>query len=151
MQEKYDQALIQVNNAIEVNPDFIELWIYLGFIAIEKQDYVLAEHAFAEAAYRDGDLAQIYYLLGAVAETQAQEGEAYRYREEHAGIDGVFEIACPGVELEQLVVLLWRFIDQLWKFRSPGLDLVKQTGWNNAFEAENHVPEQDQSQNESKG
>jgi len=78
-QEKFDQALIQVNNAIEVNPDFIELWIYLGFIAIEKQDYVLAEHAFAEAAYRDGDLAQIYYLLGAVAETQAQEGEAYRY------------------------------------------------------------------------
>ena len=78
-QEKFDQALIEVNNAIEINPDFVELWIYLGFIAIEKKDYELAEHAFAEAAYRGGDLTQIYYLLGAVAETQADDGEAYRY------------------------------------------------------------------------
>jgi tetratricopeptide (TPR) repeat protein len=78
-QEKFDQALIEVNNAIESNPDFVELWIYLGFIAIEKRDYELAEHSFAEAAYRGGDLTQIYYLLGAVAETQADDGEAYRY------------------------------------------------------------------------
>jgi len=78
-QEDYDRALTDIYNAIAIDPDFIELWIYLGFITIEKKDYDLAEYAFSEAAYRGGDLTQIYYLLGATAETRGSDLDAYRY------------------------------------------------------------------------
>jgi tetratricopeptide (TPR) repeat protein len=71
--------LTEVYNAIRIDADFVELWIYLGFIAIEQQDYELAEHAFAEAAYRGGDRSQIYYLLGAIAETQGRQTPAYYF------------------------------------------------------------------------
>lgn len=78
-QQDYDQALTEIQNALAIDPDFVELWIYLGFITIEKKDYDLAEYAFSEAAYRGGDLTQIYYLLGATAETRNSDLEAYRY------------------------------------------------------------------------
>lgn len=78
-QEDYDQALTEVHNAISIDPDFVELWIYLGFIAIELRDYDLAGHAFSEAAYRGGDLSQIYYLLGAIEETRERQTPAYYY------------------------------------------------------------------------
>jgi len=78
-QGEYDRSLKEIGNALKINPDFIELWIYLGFVAIEKRDYDLAEHAFTEAAYRGGDLTQIYYLLGAVMETRGMDTEAYFY------------------------------------------------------------------------
>ncbi len=78
-QGEYDKSLQEIRRAIKVNPDFIELWIYLGFAAIEKRDYALAEHAFTEAAYRGADRAQIYYLLGAVMETRGMDTDAYFY------------------------------------------------------------------------
>ncbi len=78
-QEQYDDAMREVRNAIRIDPDFVELWVYQGFIAIEKGDYELAEYAFAEAAYRGGDLSQIYYLLGAIAETQGMDVQAYHF------------------------------------------------------------------------
>ena len=75
----YDKALIELDRALNISPDFIELWIYSGFVALEKEQYDAARHAFTEAAYRGGDLAQIYYLLGAIAETQENDVEAYSY------------------------------------------------------------------------
>lgn len=78
-QGEYDRSLKEIDGALKINPDFIELWIYLGFVAVEKKDYALAEYAFTEAAYRGGDLSQIYYLLGAVMETKEMDTDAYFY------------------------------------------------------------------------
>jgi tetratricopeptide (TPR) repeat protein len=78
-QGEYDRSLREIDGALRINPDFIELWIYLGFVAVEKRDYALAEYAFTEAAYRGGDLSQIYYLLGAVMETREMDTDAYFY------------------------------------------------------------------------
>ncbi|MBE0432963.1 tetratricopeptide repeat protein [candidate division WOR-3 bacterium] len=76
-QDEYDRARREIDSALRINPEFIELWIYLGFAAIEKGDYELAGHAFTEAAYRGADLAQVYYLLGAIKESQAANVDAY--------------------------------------------------------------------------
>jgi tetratricopeptide (TPR) repeat protein len=78
-QEDYEQALTEVYNAISIDADFVELWVYLGFIAIELEDYDLAEYAFAEAGYRGGDLSQIFYLLGAIEETRGRQTSAYYF------------------------------------------------------------------------
>lgn len=76
-QDEYDRACREIDSALRINPDFIELWIYLGFAAIEKGEYELAAHAFTEAAYRGADPAQVYYLLGAIKESQAADVDAY--------------------------------------------------------------------------
>ena len=78
-QEDYGRALSEIENAIAIDEDFVELWIYMGFIAVEKNEYELADYAFAEAAFRNADMTQVYYLLGAIAETQAMKQRAYRY------------------------------------------------------------------------
>jgi tetratricopeptide (TPR) repeat protein len=78
-QGRYEMALKEINQAINIDPDFVELWIYLGFIAIDIKDFQTAKYAFTEAAYHGGDLIQIFYLLGVVAEMQQCYNDAYFY------------------------------------------------------------------------
>ncbi len=75
----HNSALKEINNAIRINPLFIELWVYRAFIAIEMKTYTLAEQSLSQAAYYGGDLVQIYYLLGAVNEMQGHEYDAHRF------------------------------------------------------------------------
>jgi tetratricopeptide (TPR) repeat protein len=67
----------EIEQALAINPDFIELWVYLGFIAIDLKDFKTAEYAFTQAAYHNGDLVQVYYLLGVCAEMQGNITRAY--------------------------------------------------------------------------
>ncbi|MEO0205819.1 MAG: tetratricopeptide repeat protein [candidate division WOR-3 bacterium] len=78
-QSHYDEAQQAIEEAIKINPDFIELWVYAGFIALDKKDYRSAKYYFTEAAYRNADLTQIYYLLGAVSEMDSAFVDAYYY------------------------------------------------------------------------
>jgi len=84
---KYDESQRAINEAILINPDFIELWVYLGFISIDKKDYRTATYAFTEAAYRGADLAQIFYLHGVVAEMRHQYEDAYYFYKKSASKD----------------------------------------------------------------
>ena len=76
---QYKQARAAIEQALKVAPDFIELWVYLGFIGIDTRDYETAEYALSEAAHRGGDVVQLYYLFGAVAEMQERFQDAYSY------------------------------------------------------------------------
>lgn len=78
-QGRYDDAQREISETIRINPDFIELWVYLGFICIDKKDFKTARAAFTEAAHRGADLVQIYYLLGVTAEMELSYTEAYFY------------------------------------------------------------------------
>lgn len=86
-QGNYNAALKEINQAIKINPDFVELWIYLGFVAIDIKDFETAEYAFTEAAYHGGDLIQIYYLFGVTAEMQQRYNEAYLYYHKSLKVD----------------------------------------------------------------
>ncbi|MGQ9663744.1 MAG: tetratricopeptide repeat protein [bacterium] len=76
-QRKLDDAQRAIEEAIKINPDFIELWVYAGFIAFDKRDYRNAKYYFSEAAYRNADMSQIYYLIGATAEMEGNFVDAY--------------------------------------------------------------------------
>ncbi len=76
-QRKYDEAQKAIEDAIKIDPDFTELWVYAGFIAIDKKDYKNARYYFTESAYHNADMAQIYYLLGAVNELDGSFSDAY--------------------------------------------------------------------------
>ncbi|MGB9720993.1 MAG: tetratricopeptide repeat protein [bacterium] len=78
-QNHLEEAQQAIEEAIEINPDFIELWVYAGFIALDKRDYPSARYYFTEAAYRNADMAQIYYLLGAISEMDSAFVDAYYY------------------------------------------------------------------------
>ncbi len=86
-QGRYLEARNEVNTALGINPDFIELWVYLGFIAMDLKEYGLASDAFNEAAHRGGDLVQIHYLHGVIAEMQGMEIEAYFDYQKSLAID----------------------------------------------------------------
>lgn len=86
-QGNYNAALKEISQAIKINPDFVELWIYLGFVAIDIKDFETAEYAFTEAAYHGGDLIQIYYLFGVTAEMQQRYNEAYLYYHKSLKVD----------------------------------------------------------------
>jgi tetratricopeptide (TPR) repeat protein len=86
-QGKYLEAKNEVLTALGINSDFIELWVYLGFIAMDLKEYGLASDAFNEAAHRGGDLVQIYYLQGVIAEMQNMEIEAYFDYQKSLAID----------------------------------------------------------------
>ena len=79
--------MAEIKRALKVNQDFIELWIYLGFIAIDLKDFKTAEYAFAEAAYHGGDLIQVYYLLGVSAEMQGKNKQAYYHYRKALSMD----------------------------------------------------------------
>lgn len=74
---EHEAAIDEIKHAIEIDPGFVELWIYLGFIAIETNDFETADYAFTEAAYRGADVVQVYYLLGVIQEMQEQHEPAY--------------------------------------------------------------------------
>jgi tetratricopeptide (TPR) repeat protein len=76
---QYQRARDEIERALIVAPDFIELWVYLGFIGIDTRDFETAEYALTEAAHRGGDVVQLYYLFGAVAEMQEHFQDAYFY------------------------------------------------------------------------
>jgi len=76
-QRNLDEAQRAIEEAIKINPDFIELWVYAGFIALDKKDYKNAKYYFTEAAYRNADMTQIYYLLGAISEMDGSFTDAY--------------------------------------------------------------------------
>ncbi|UCC11692.1 MAG: tetratricopeptide repeat protein [candidate division WOR-3 bacterium] len=76
---QYQRARAEIEQALAIAPDFIELWVYLGFVGIDTRDYETAEYALSEAAHRGGDVAQLYYLFGAVAEMQEHYEDAYFY------------------------------------------------------------------------
>ncbi len=76
-QKKLDEAQKAIEEAIKINPDFVELWVYAGFIAFDKKDYKSARYYFTEAAYRNADMSQIYYLLGVAYELDSIYTEAY--------------------------------------------------------------------------
>ncbi|MEO0094398.1 MAG: tetratricopeptide repeat protein [candidate division WOR-3 bacterium] len=76
-QKKYDEAQKAIGEAIKINPDFVELWVYAGFIALDKKDYKSARHYFTEAVYHNADLSQIYYLLGVACELDSAFADAY--------------------------------------------------------------------------
>lgn len=76
-QGRYHEARQAIEAALRADPDFTELWIYLGFIGIDTNDLETAQHAFTEAAYRGADPSQIAYLLGAIMEMQGDEESAY--------------------------------------------------------------------------
>lgn len=78
-QGKYQEARVELTEALRINPGFIELWIYLGFAAIDLKEYDLAYRALAEAAHRGGDMSQIHYLLGVISELDGRESDAYFY------------------------------------------------------------------------
>ncbi len=78
-QGRYDDSKRVLSEALKVNPDFVELWVYLGFVAMDKGDYNLARYAFTEAAHRNADMVQVYYLLGIIAELEQKFAEAYFY------------------------------------------------------------------------
>ncbi|MCK4251126.1 tetratricopeptide repeat protein [candidate division WOR-3 bacterium] len=86
-QGNYNAALKEIKQAIKINPDFVELWVYLGFVAIDIKDFETAEYAFTEAAYHGGDLIQIYYLFGVTAEMQQRYNEAYLYYHKSLKVD----------------------------------------------------------------
>ncbi len=76
-QRNLDEAQRAIEEAIKINPDFIELWVYAGFIALDKKEYKNAKYYFSEAAYRNADMSQIYYLLGATSEIESDYTNAY--------------------------------------------------------------------------
>ncbi len=76
-QRNLDEAQRAIEEAIKINPDFIELWVYAGFIALDKKEYKSAKYYFSEAAYRNADMSQIYYLLGATSEIENDYANAY--------------------------------------------------------------------------
>lgn len=78
-QRRYDEAEKAIEDAIKINPDFTELWVYAGFIALDKKDYKTARYYFTEAAYHNADMSQIYYLLGATSELDGAYTDAYFY------------------------------------------------------------------------
>jgi tetratricopeptide (TPR) repeat protein len=76
---QYERAREEIEHALRVSPDFIELWVYLGFIGIDTRDFATAEYALTEAAHRGGDVGQLYYLFGAISEMQEFYENAYFY------------------------------------------------------------------------
>ncbi len=88
-QRKYEEAERAINEAIEINPEFIELWVYAGFIALDKKDYRNARYYFTEAAHRNADMGQIYYLLGAVSEMESSFVDAYFYYKKSIGLNSL--------------------------------------------------------------
>jgi tetratricopeptide (TPR) repeat protein len=86
-QRKYEEAERAINEAIDINPEFIELWVYAGFIALDKKDYRNARYYFTEAAHRNADMGQIYYLLGAVSEMDSSFVDAYFYYKKSIGMN----------------------------------------------------------------
>lgn len=76
---QYEKARDEIERALSISPDFIELWVYLGFIGIDTRDFETAEYALTEAAHRGGDVVQLFYLFGAVAEMQELYQDAYFY------------------------------------------------------------------------
>ncbi|MEO0216597.1 MAG: tetratricopeptide repeat protein, partial [candidate division WOR-3 bacterium] len=86
-QGRYEESKRVLSEALKVNPDFVELWVYLGFIAMDKRDFKLARYAFTEAAHRNADMVQIYYLLGIVAELEQEFTQAYFYYKKSLSLD----------------------------------------------------------------
>lgn len=86
-QGRYDEAQREITEALKIEPDFTELWVYSGFIAIDKKDFKMARDAFTEAAHHGADLTQIYYLLGITEEMSNSYTEAYFYYKKSLSLD----------------------------------------------------------------
>jgi tetratricopeptide (TPR) repeat protein len=78
---RYEAARAEIEAALGINPDFVELWLYLGFVLIDLRQFDAARAAFEEAAHRGADGAEVHYLLGFCFELDDDPGRAYlQYR-----------------------------------------------------------------------
>lgn len=71
------KELAYLKKAISINIDFVDAWIDLGRVAIEKQDYLNAKKYLKIANSIDENNYRYYYYQGMLAKKQGQDGVPY--------------------------------------------------------------------------
>lgn len=131
---QYERARDEIEQALSISPEFIELWVYLGFIGIDTRDFPTAEYALTEAAHRGGDTGQLYYLFGAVSEMQELYEDAYFYyhkalREDRDNVASLEALAnlCETIERRDEAFVLFSKIIAIDTLHATALNYVGYT------------------------
>lgn len=139
-QRNLDAAQRAIEEAIKINPEFIELWVYAGFIALDKKEYKNAKYYFSEAAYRNADMSQIYYLLGATSEMDSDYTNAYFFYKKSiklnpSSLPGLSALAnlCERIEKKQEA---FRTFEKIILFDSTDATALNYVGYTYAERAE---------------
>lgn len=139
-QRNLDAAQRAIEEAIKINPEFIELWVYAGFIALDKKEFKNAKYYFSEAAYRNADMSQIYYLLGATSEMDNDYTNAYFFYKKSiklnpSSLPGLSALAnlCERIEKKQEA---FRTFEKIILFDSTDAAALNYVGYTYAERAE---------------
>lgn len=139
-QRNLDAAQRAIEEAIKINPEFIELWVYAGFIALDKKEFKNAKYYFSEAAYHNADISQIYYLLGATSEMDSDYTNAYFFYKKSiklnpSSLPGLSALAnlCDRIEKKQEA---FRTFEKIILFDSTDATALNYVGYTYAERAE---------------
>lgn len=97
--DEYDQAIAAYQQALEINPDYVDAWVGLGIVQRLSGDYEAARTAYQEALRLNPNIAEAHSSLGTLYVLEGKPEEAIVEFEEAIRLNPKLDAAYANLAL----------------------------------------------------